>query len=447
MQAEILIDAKVVGVLAHDSTSGLFSFEYDTSWQADSQAYALSPTLPLTKSSASAEIHSAHVRQFFENLLPEGQALDNASSAFQVSKSNVMGLLLALGKETAGAISIRALGASNTVADSVLRLITNQELSARIKNRPEEPFEVWDGRIRLSIAGYQDKIAVFKQGNDLFLVDGPPYASTRILKPEPVRETLRSLTSNEFFCMRLADQLKIPTSRVELVHVPEPVLLVTRFDRLEQTGKIKRIHVIDGCQALGLSSAFKYERPYGDSRDVKHVRSGASFSMLAKLIDQLSATPAAQRILLLKWAILQVLIGNTDAHAKNISFYCGSEGLAIAPAYDLTCSLVFKDRGLDDHLAMAIGDAFRIEDITPFEWAHFAQQCGIPKRLVARTLKDMSMMMMNAVTPVMNACVAEGADMCHLTTISELILRESARQLAMADDIIEVSDHWLNDRS
>ncbi len=443
MQAEILMDGKVIGVLEHDASTGLFSFDYASSWKEDHQAFALSPTLPLVRIDASAENHSAQVRQFFENLLPEGQALDNASSLFQISKSNVMGLLFALGKETAGAISIRTAGAEQEVNEVALRPISYQELSERIRARNEEPFAVWDGKIRLSIAGYQDKIAVFKQGEDLFLVDGPPYASTRILKPEPISASLNSLTSNEFFCMRLAERLKLSSAKTELIHVPEPVLLVTRFDRIEQSGKVKRIHIIDGCQALGLSSAFKYERPYGDGRDVQNIRDGASFSMLIKLIDETSATPAAQKMQLLRWAIFQVLIGNTDAHGKNISFFCSNEGLEIAPAYDLTCGLAFRSERLDDTLAMAIGDAFKVEDITPFEWANFAHQCGIPKRLVSRTLKDMAITMTKEIGPVMRECLAEGADAAHLEVISNIVLSESDRQLAMADEIIRVSEDLL----
>ena len=444
MQAEILINEQVVGLLTHDSTSGLFSFDYNSSWRTNAQSYAISPTLPLNPRESTPERRSAQARQFFENLLPEGQALDNASSIFQVSKSNVMGLLLALGGETAGAISIRSLGSTNVNLVSELRQLTYQEISDRLKNRHEQPFEVWDGKIRLSIAGYQDKIAVYKQGDSLFLAEGERYASTYILKPEPIRSDLRLLTSNEFFCMRLAERLGVPTSETKLIHVPEPVLLITRFDRAEEENKVCRIHVIDGCQALGLSSMFKYERPYGHSRDVQNDRSGASFPMLIKLIDEMSATPAAEKMLLLKWAILQVLIGNTDAHAKNISFFCNNHGLSIAPAYDLTCGLVFRNELLDDTLAMAIGDAFRIEDITPFEWANFAQQCSIPKKLVSKTLKNMASTMLSEIDHVMNTCITEGADESHLKAVSNLILAESARQLVIAENINQVSDDLLS---
>ncbi len=86
-------------------------------------------------------------------------------------------------------------------------------------------------KVRLSIAGYQDKIAAYKKGDEWFLVGASALASTHILKLEPVSDQLRNLTSNEFFCMRLAEKVKLPADPVKLIHVPEPVLVVTRFDR------------------------------------------------------------------------------------------------------------------------------------------------------------------------------------------------------------------------
>jgi hypothetical protein len=41
---------------------------------------------------------------------------------------------------------------------------------------------------------------------------------------------------------------------------------VDRFDRAEDQAGIRRLHVNDGCQALGLAVAMKYERAYGEGR-------------------------------------------------------------------------------------------------------------------------------------------------------------------------------------
>ena len=44
---------------------------------------------------------------------------------------------------------------------------------------------------------------------------------------------------------------------------------VDRFDRAQDQAGIRRLHVNDGCQALGLAVAMKYERAYGDGRDLQ----------------------------------------------------------------------------------------------------------------------------------------------------------------------------------
>jgi hypothetical protein len=97
---------------------------------------------------------------------------------------------------------------------------------------------------------------------------------------------------------------------------------------------------------------------------------------------------AVTRLSLVRWALFQYLIGNADAHGKNVSFFCRPDGLALAPSYDLV-SLVQYD-SLDHELAMAYGDEFLLEEIGPFEWADFAQRTGIPRALLAREMRRMA---------------------------------------------------------
>lgn len=94
-----------------------------------------------------------------------------------------------LGQETAGALRILR-GSPLPTAEETMRRVTPDEIAARIRERPQLPFTIWDRKVRLSIAGYQDKIAVLKspddETNNWFLVEGGQKASTHILKPEPV---------------------------------------------------------------------------------------------------------------------------------------------------------------------------------------------------------------------------------------------------------------------
>jgi len=438
MELNVLMNGDLAGTLSYTSAAHLYAFRYCAEWLSRKDRYALSPTLPFAEvEEGSRERHSAAVRQFFENLLPEGQALDDAANMYRLSKGNLMGLLAALGGETAGALQLRLLGAAIPSEAETLRGLSHEELSERIRARPYHPFSAWDGRVRLSIAGYQDKIAVFEDEGRWAFVEGARLASTHILKPEPVSARFSGLTGNEFLCMRLAHWAKLPVADVALVHVPEPVLVVKRFDRLRTAEGVARLHVIDGCQALGLSSALKYERPYGDTRDVREVRDGASLPMLFELLER-SPRPVAERLALLRWTIFQVLIGNTDAHAKNLSFHVGREGLSIAPAYDLVCGLAFDGDTVLDNYAMAIGDAFHAVELSPFEWANFAHACGLPFRQVSAELSRMARRVREGLPKACDDALIAGVEVALVERLNVLISTECDRQAAMAPAVAKV---------
>lgn len=160
MELEVWLDRRLVGHLLHEGATHRFAFRYTPDWLAEPRRYPLSPRIPLERPlGQSDEQHSAEMRQFFENLLPEGDALDHAAQANGVSKANLVALLIALGRETAGALRIALPGTlPRADAGHERRLLTPDELSQRIRERAQQPFSVWDGRVRLSIAGYQDKI-------------------------------------------------------------------------------------------------------------------------------------------------------------------------------------------------------------------------------------------------------------------------------------------------
>ena len=441
MNIGILINEQIIGTLTHNPQLNRFSFAYADEWLSQEYRFALCPQIPLLPLDAeSPETHSAAVRQFFENLLPEGQALDDAATANQVSKSNLLAMFMAVGRETAGALSIKT---DQSIVPDQLRPLSLNEISERIRHRPHQPFSVWDGKVRLSIAGFQDKIAAYRNEGDWFLAEGPNYASTHILKPEPVSNLIRGLTSNEFFCMRLAAVSKLSVAPVELLHVPEPVLVIKRFDREILDHGVKRLHIIDGCQALGLPVGYKYERPYGNHPDVRHVRDGASLPKLFDLIDRSSPTPAAQRLWLLRWVIFQILIGNTDAHAKNLSYFSTAAGLLLAPAYDLVSGVSFQDESIDKTYAMAIGDAFSADEITPYEWANFATGCKLPLKIVSKELEQIATLVLKVIEKVMDEALRDGADHDHLSFVAASIKAECQRQLLIAPQVRKVSPELL----
>lgn len=435
-----------VGELTQNPLEGSFSLSYSPDWVASGPGFPLAPALPLHTPPGSAAI-----RRFLENLLPEGDALDDLSRVEAISKSNVFGLIRHLGRETTGALSFLPPGQTPDNIPPSAREITAEELHERIANRDSLPFTVWDGKVRLSVAGQQDKLLVQKAGERLFLVDGS-LSSTHILKPEPRRSHLKHMVANEHYCMRLAARLghlayrQTMVAQVDIVRVPDPVLCIRRFDRVELPGpavpgvadgalpRVGRLHVIDGCQALDLPVSMKYERNIGSGRDVAHIRDGASFARLHTLRPRLEH-PAAGLRQMGFWSILTLLLGNSDAHGKNLSFQVGPGGLSVCPLYDLVSVLHFDADQIDHEFAMAFGDAFHFQDVAPFPLADHCERCGIDRRFFARELRQLCRLAQKEALAVAQDPVYTDAERGTVTTIAHAVIARAQRLDAMVDAI------------
>ncbi len=171
----------------------------------------------------------------------------------------------------------------------------------------------------MSLAGAQHKLAVVLQDGALFEPAGAT-PSTHILKPDHPDEDYPHSVINEWFVMRLAKRLGLDVPDVHRRYVPSPVYLIDRFDRIAGAQGWQRRHAIDACQLLGLDRSFKYSQ-------------GSMESLAA--VANACRSPAVSRSRLFGWVVFNVLIGNSDAHLKNLSFLVSHEGVQLAPFYDL----------------------------------------------------------------------------------------------------------------
>lgn len=380
-----------VADVTHDPHNDLWGLWYAPAWLEQERPFYLAPCLPLAAPEGGYDSRS--IRRFIENLLPEGAALDVVARSQGIGKGNIFGLIRALGAETTGAFRFQADGSKpDPQAANAARPISTAELARRIADRDTRPFIEWDGKVRMSVAGYQDKLPVHVEGESvqegtIFLPDNVP--STHILKPQPRDSAMPHMVVNEHFCMRLAAAMRLPAAEVQMLHVPQPVLAVRRFDRVRQAPqrRVLRTHIIDACQAGDLPVSYKYEHHIGSVGDARLYRDGMSFPRLFGLLEH-SVAKAADKLAMIRWALFQILIGNGDAHGKNFSFYVLPQGLATAPWYDLISVAQYPDVSQD--LAMAFGDCFALEELTPFEFAHFAHLCAIDRRLLAREAQRMA---------------------------------------------------------
>ena len=92
-----------------------------------------------------------------------------------------------------------------------------------------------------------------------------------------------------------------------------------------------------------------------------------------------------QNLKLLDWAIFNLIIGNADAHGKNISYCVKHSGISVAPYYDLLSILMHE--GVDHDLAMAFGDEFNIDKVAGYPLRAFCEETGLNPKLVSTRIK------------------------------------------------------------
>jgi len=271
--------------------------------------------------------------------------------------------------------------ANPTALHAPLRIASASDLGPVVRARRREQ------SLRIDDAASLSRVSVAALGYEplnMFLVE-PPLASTHILKPEPGRTVTPHLVVNEHFCMSLAKRMGLPAAAVSIYRTPKPVLVVGRFDRVvveDATGPVvQRLHIIDACQASDLPAAHKHERNVGSGEHVRNIREGVSFEVLFSCVEQ-TVNKAEARLTMLRWALFQFLIGNSDAHGKNFSFFVRRQGLEPAPWYALVSVVQYP--GIDHELAMAYGDGFSLKEVGAFQLADFARRCHVDRRLLKR---------------------------------------------------------------
>ncbi len=311
------INRTEVGTL--QEVSGLWSFQYSDAWLDDPGRFALSPHLPLAAEPLLDGASQRPVQWYFDNLLPEeGQRVLLAGDA-KLDAADAFSLLAWYGAESAGSVTLLPPD-TGLQAEGPLRPLPDDALEARIRQLPNAPL-THAAIKRMSLAGAQHKLAVVLQDGRLFEPAGAT-PSTQILKPDHPGEDYPHSVINEWFAMSLAKRLGLGliVPNVHRRYVPSPVYLIDRFDRIPDAQGWQRRHVIDACQLLGLDRSFKYSQ--------------GSMESLAALAN-VCRSPAVARARLFAWLVFNVLVGNSDAHLKNLSFVVSHEGVQLAPFYDL----------------------------------------------------------------------------------------------------------------
>lgn len=428
--AEILsvfLNREPLGLVNLEGKGDHYGLAYAQSW-LESQGYAISPHLK------PGECESEKVKRFLSNLLPEGKWLEELSIDNRISKSNIFGLIALIGAETTGALTFQYDGADQEPQPTEFREVSAEELTERIAQRQRISIANWDGKPRLSVTGVQDKLPIMIRPDGAMGFGEGDLASTHILKFG--RRPDMHMMINEFICMKLAELVKLPVAKVSLQRFGEPVLVVERFDRRWLGDKVDRLHLIDGCQMLDLPPTYKYERPFGTSGEGARIRTGVSLPKLFAASRNCRIPAMAIRDLL-NWTLFQILIGNSDAHGKNISFFVGKAGIDVAPSYDLLNIGIYGDE-FERDLAMAVGDEFVAEKVMPYDLAEFCDASNMPLRQVATSLKNLCTATIGRMGSLPLGDVRLGEEMDFARDLIEKVKGNAERLLAIAGELPHV---------
>jgi serine/threonine-protein kinase HipA len=433
MSRRLLVSINDITIGELFERSGLWSFTYASAWLSHPERFALSPRLPLVERALRDGASKRPVQWYFDNLLPEETQRTLLAKDAKVDAADAFALLEWYGAESAGSLTLRA--ADSIVGERGLHALPDHALDARIRKLPSVAL-THDAIKRMSLAGAQHKLAVVLHDDTLFEPAGDA-PSTHILKPDHPSANYPHSAVNEWFVMKLAKRLGLNVPNVHRRYVPAPVYVIDRFDRARNSTDWYRRHAIDACQLLGMDRSFKY--------------SAGSIETLAAIANA-TRSKAVTRARLFGWLVFNVLIGNGDAHLKNLSFLVSVNGIELAPFYDLLSTTIYDTPAFDkkrwpngSELAWPVFETRYFSDVSRGLLVRAAETLGLRRATAVRVLEQLCCNIEREAQALYDATAAEngqllkaskglvatlaGEERC-LRTLQFIVIKEMAAKLA-----------------
>lgn len=407
-------DGAEIGTIGEDGER--ITFKYSEAWRKSPGSTPIAPHIPLDK-----DCHEGpNVEAFFENLLPEGDVRAAICAHFQISPGNTFALLEKLGGDTAGVFSIMPADAAPSAPPQYVP-IDAAVIGDWIRKHKETPFSLQGEKARVSLSGAQEKILLFALSDGKFGLPIGDAPSSHILKPNiRYRSDTPFSALNEAFTMKLAEEIDMDVAKV--VYRPDMGgLLVERYDRLRnEDGRLKRLAQSDVCQILGIPSQKKYE-----------AEGGPSLKQCIDAVAGQSSQPAVDVKRLIEWVAYNLIAGNMDGHAKNISLLTDQNGTRLTPFYDLMCTRIYPS--LSKRLAFKIGGENRPEWLMARHWDRLAQEMGFRPSFVRGIASDVAQRVYSAIPSVQTTLGATGDEKSFIESIATLIAANAKTMMTRLD--------------
>jgi serine/threonine-protein kinase HipA len=303
---------------------------------------------------------TARRRNFFAELLPEGQARELLAARARVEQSDVIGLLRRYGRDVAGALEIFDPDDANEPARPELRRLDGVGVRRLMEREVDAPLGNDPKLGRISLGGMQEKVTLTRADGAWHQPLGG-YPSTHIIKPRS--DAYPTMVFDEEYGSRLARQVGLLDYKVWIEDFAGlPALVVERYDRRPAGGPPQRIHQEDFNQALGASGNQKYQEHGGV----------VTLKRIAALLARATADGQAQLLRLVTFA---VAIGNLDLHAKNLSLLHPDDSPArLAPAYD---QVPLLHHPTDGRLALKVNGVYAARQVTAADLVAEGETWGV----------------------------------------------------------------------
>jgi serine/threonine-protein kinase HipA len=192
---------------------------------------------------------------------------------------------------------------------------------------------------------------------------------------------------------------------------------VERYDRqVTADGSLLRLHQEDFCQALAVAPEYKYQN-----------EGGPDLSQAFELVRRATRPSAPQTLKLLDIVIFNAMVGNHDAHGKNFSLLYTTQGVVLAPCYDVLSNAVYPN--LTDKMAMKIGSKYHFTEVQLRHWERFAIEAGLSPSQVRKRILNIAGRLPELASKTISVFEAEGNSHTILPQIVTLIEQRCERTI------------------
>lgn len=334
----------IIGTLEGDSRTFDFSPTAEAISHFGANSAVLSVAIPLVPHQR--RNHSERRRNWFAELLPEGNQYDYMLAQAGLRNGDTLGFLARYGRDVAGAVQLWNMDDPTEPRAPRVRPVNDGQIRSLLEDPMGSPLANEPAAGRSSLGGVQPKVVLVKTVDGWAqALDG--YPSTHILKPK-LSDERASIIFDEEYGARIARAIGLASFTTSMADFAGlETLVIERYDRVGG----RRLHQEDFSQAMGARGNEKYQE-FGGRVSLRRVADVLTLHC-----------PNEDLVNLGRMVVLAVAIGNLDMHAKNIGLLHPPHGdVRLAPAYDVVPQAHLMNG--DGKMALAVNGQYQHAGIT-----------------------------------------------------------------------------------